>query len=198
MKHFFTTLLAATLTASAASAQFGLGLRDTRFVNINYTFANAYNVELEHSLYDEAFKLQHLRLAFTYQTDIKHFTIRCKPYFGTTYNTAYYDFGLQASVIYHIGRVQLGATINPHYDSGLKYKTCWSAGAACRVYKIFSVTAQYTTVPEFRQSENRIRAGFRVDTKHLWVMPLYSFDVGSSEVWRTKGKRVSVSLGVTF
>lgn len=64
--------------------------------------------------------------------------------------------------------------------------------------KIFSVTAQYTTVPEFRQSENRIRAGFRVDTKHLWVMPLYSFGVGSSEVWRTKGKRVSVSLGVKF
>lgn len=194
MKHIFTLLLLLCSVTNAA-AQFGLGLRDTRFVNVNYTFANHYNVELEHSFYNEAFKLQHLRLSFTYMATIKHFTIKCKPYFGITYNAAYHDAGALVNAAYRIGRVGLDATLNPHYDSGLKYKTCWGVGASCRVYKQLSIVAQYTTVPEYRQSENRFRAGFRIDVDRLWVMPLLSTCVDRFDKWKTKGMRVSVSMG---
>ena len=125
MKHFIASIMAACLALSAA-AQFGIGLRDTRYVNVNYTFARYFNVELEHSVYAEKFKCQHIRFAAAYTRDVSNWRFQAKPYFGTLYNGNYYDLGALATVQYRpIERLALEGTLNPHYDSGLKYKTCF-------------------------------------------------------------------------
>ena len=198
MKRNVLILLMMSLACFNLSAQLGLGLRDTRFVNVNYTIGGKYNIELEHSLYNEKFSKQHVRLSFSYKTDISHFTIKCKPYFGTIYSADYCDLGVRLGATYHIGRVDLGADINPHYDSGYKYTTCWRAGASCRVYKELRLVAEYTTIPEYRESEKRVRAGFRYGTERLWVMPLFSTCIERFDSWKTSGLRVSVSMGVTL
>ena len=134
----------------------------------------------------------------SYRTDISHITIKCKPYFGGNYRADYCDFGVRLGALYRIGRVGLGADINPHYDSGYKYKTCWRAGASFRVYKELRLVAEYTTIPEYRESEKRVRFGFRYGTERMWVMPLISAGIERYENWKTAGLRVCVSMGVTL
>lgn len=195
MKHFIASIMAACLALSAA-AQFGIGLRDTRYVNVNYTFARYFNLELEHSVYAEKFKCQHIRFAAAYTRDVSNWRFQAKPYFGTLYNGNYYDLGALATVQYRpIERLALEGTLNPHYDSGLKYKTCFRVGATCQVYKALSLVAQYSTIPEYRESEKRVRAGLRFDVDHLWVMPLLSIPVESG---KTKSIRVAVGCGYQF
>ncbi len=177
-------------------AQFGVGLRDTRYVNVNYTFKNRMGIELEHSVFSEKFKYQHVRLSGFYSLPVKNFEFQVKPYFGTLYCGDYYDLGAFVNARYRVLKpLVLCGTFNPHYDSGFEYKTCFMLGAECNVYKDLSVVAQYTTIPEYRQSEKRIRGGLKFDVEHLWVQPMISIPVESG---KTKSVRVSVSMGYQF
>ena len=179
-----------------AMAQFGIGMRDTRYLNINYTFATRFNAEFEHSVFAEKFKYQHVRFSGSYTLPVKNFEFQAKPYFGTLYDGDYYDVGAFLCVRYNVVKpLMLCGTLNPHYDSGFSYKTCFMLGAECKVYKDLSVVAQYTTIPEYRQSEKRIRAGLKLDVGRLWVQPLLSIPVESG---KTKSVRVAVSMGYQF
>lgn len=194
MKRILIAVLTAAMACTAAVAQrVELGLRDTRFIYAKWNITNHFNIGLEHSVYSEKFKLQHIRLAAAYHTAIKNFNIECMPYFGTVYNGDYYDLGALLTAGYRIaGRVTLEASVNPHYDSGLEYKTCWRAGATCRIWRELSAVAQYSTIPEYRQSEKRVRLGLRFDTQRLWVMPLVSISVAGGQ---SKSPRIAVSMG---
>ncbi len=196
MKKAILLVLLSLAAHLGAVAQFGLGMRDTRYLNVNYTIAERFNVELEHSIFAEKFKYQHVRLSASYTLPIKHFELAVKPYFGTLYSGDYCDVGALLSVRYRPVRpLTLCGTFNPHYDSGLKYKTCFMLGAECVVYRALSVVAHYTTIPEYRESERRVRAGLRLDVNSLWVQPLLSIPVKSGE---TKSLRVAVSMGYRF
>lgn len=194
MKRLLIAVLTAFISCAAVAAgRVELGLRDTRFIYATWNINHHFNIGLEHSVYSEKFKLQHIRIAAAYRTSIKDFSIECKPYFGTVYNGDYYDLGAQITAGYRIaGRLTLEATVNPHYDSGYEYKTCWRAGATCRIWRELSAVAQYSTVPEYRQSEKRVRVGLRFDTERLWIMPLLSISVASGQ---SKSPRVAVSMG---
>lgn len=177
-------------------AQFGLGMRDTRYVNVNYTFKNRMGIELEHSVFSEKFKYQHVRLSAFYTLPVKKFEFQVKPYFGTLYCGDYYDLGAFVNARYHVLKpLVLCGTFNPHYDSGFEYKTCFMLGAECNVYKALSLVAQYTTIPENRESEKRVRAGLKFDVSRLWVEPLVSIPV---EGMSHKSVRVAVSMGYQF
>lgn len=194
MRNLVVSLL--LLVSLSCFAQFGVGMRDTRYVNVNYTFKNRFGVELEHSVFSEKFKYQHVRLSLSCTMPVNRFEFQVKPYFGTLYCGDYYDVGAFLNASCRVVKsLLLCGTLNPHYDSGFEYKTCFMLGAECNVYKDLSLMAQYTTIPENRQSEKRVRAGLKFDIGRLWVEPLVSIPVeGRSH----KSVRVAVSMGYQF
>lgn len=189
-------LLVVIATSITGYAQVYLGLRDTRYINVGYAFRSGFSIELEHSVYAEKFKYQHLRGSVAYGRRWGKVAVSVKPYVGLIYTADYYDLGAQVRLDYRpVQRLALTGVINPHYDSALNYKTCFAVGACCKVYRELGIVAQYTTVPEFRESEKRIRAGLSVDLGRLLVQPLLSIPVGGGN---NKNVRVAVQMRFGF
>lgn len=82
-------LLALTLLVGcSAFAQWSVGVRDTRYVNVSYTFHKHWSAKLEHSVYSEKFQYQYVRLYMSYKHRIGRFLISGEPYFGMTYKNS--------------------------------------------------------------------------------------------------------------
>ncbi len=188
----FILLLSVVVTATVGYAQLYLGLRDTRYVNVGYCFNSGVSVELEHSVYAEKFKFQHIRGAVDYANRFGMVEIGVMPYAGVIYTGDYYDLGAYVYARFRPAeRLVLAGCVNPHYDSTLDYKTCFMVDASCRLYKELSAVVQYTTVPEFREREKRFRVGVSFDLGRLMVKPLLSIPIGDGE---SKSVRVAVQM----
>ena len=107
------------------------------------------------------------------------------------YNQNFYDVGADLQMNYSfVNRIDLFANVNPHYDSGYEYESNYGAGASVRLYKGMYLVGQYSTVPEYRTSEKRIRAGFIFKENNLSVTPVISIPAKKE----FKSMRVLVSM----
>jgi len=163
-------MLMAVLVKS--NAQISVGFRNSHFASVQYTFANHTAVAVEQSLFAEKLQCQHIRLYGIYPPLqlTSRINLSGEAYFGTTYNGSYQDMGAVVTAnanIFHgnnekaTGRTNIYASVNPHYDTTLKYKTCFAAGFETHLCRSISFVSEYTTIPEYRQSEQRLRCGFR-------------------------------------
>ena len=173
MKRLFVLIV--LLLAQFVSAQVHLGLRDNRYASVGYHFLNKYDLKLEHSMFPEKIGFQYVRANAEANFSIEQLMMSQKIYFGMLYNRNFYDVGAELKMNYTLfNRIDLFANVNPYYDSGYEYETNYGAGADIRLYKAMWLVGQYTTVPEYRMSEKRIRAGFIFRENNLSVTPVIS------------------------
>lgn len=173
-------------SALAAFCQFGVGVRDSRFIYGDFTFRRHWTVKLEESVFPEKIGLQYLRAYAGYKGDWKSLDYDAQAYFGACYNGNYHSYGLLASARYTLfDRVMIDGKINPHYDSGYGYKTCFYAGAGVKITKNIDVLAGYTTIPEYRMSEKRVHAGFDFHVNRLSVQPMLSIETSGDRNAKT-------------
>ena len=172
-------------------AQIHLGLRDNRFAGIGYHFLNKYDIELEHSMFPEKIGFQYIRANLEADFSIEHLIISYKLYSGMLYNQNFYDVGGDLKLSYDIkNRITLETNVNPHYDSGYEYETNYGFGLIVRLFKGIGLSGQFSTVPEYRESEKRVRAGLVFKENNLTVSPVISIPAKKE----FKSMRILVSM----
>ena len=184
-------VLIVLLVVQFATAQVHLSLRDNRYAGIGYRFLDKYDLKLEHSMFPEKIGFQYVRVNAEANFSIEQLMISYKLYTGMLYNQNFYDVGADLQMNYSfVNRIDLFANVNPHYDSGYEYESNYGAGASVRLYKGMYLVGQYSTVPEYRTSEKRIRAGFIFKENNLSVTPVISIPAKKE----FKSMRVLVSM----
>lgn len=177
MKHIFALIM--LLWCASAFGQVTLGLRDTHYAQVGYSYQDRWSATLEHSVYSEHMGYQKVRLMLGYkQTFDEKFTININPYASSLWNGDYQDFGVLANAEAKLAPMfAVDITANPHYDAGADYTTCLAVGTTIQFHKDVALVAHYTTIPEYRLSEKRIRAGLDFKVQKLWVRPELSIPV---------------------
>lgn len=196
MKSKLIAAILFMLSVLPLSAQWTIGLRDTRYVYAEYAFLKNWSAKFEQSVYSEKLDMQYFRLYFGYNKNLGRFNVSATPFYGMVYGGSYYNMGLKiAGDVNALKWLDVNASVAPFYDSGLKYSTLYSAGLSFNVTKEISVLGSFTNYPEYRMPEKRIRAGFRFRVKNLSVQPELSIPTSSTE---GKNLRVLASMSYTF
>lgn len=191
MKHILFILFTTISTFMFAQENIRhnrIGMRDSRYLQYEYTIGCHVPLMLEHSIYSDKLKLQHFRVAAGYTSDFfrSHLHADFRAYAGGIWRGNYHDYGAFLTLGYRFDtrqRYQLIATLNPHYDTGLDYKTCVSTLILVGLNDVFSLVSEFTNIPEYRQSDDRIRLGGDIhftSTRYgrLSVRPLLSIQLG--------------------
>lgn len=163
-----------------ASAQVSIGMRDNRFAYGAFTYKEHYALALEQSIFSEKPGYQYLRGYVGYIGAYKDLEYSAMGYFGSTYNRSYWSSGVAAHAKYLLKNVVIiEGKLNPHYDSGDGYATCWYAGAGARITRHIDVLAGYGNIPEYRLPEHRFKVGFKFSVGDLSVSPRVSMKMCS-------------------
>ena len=193
------SLLAAILTLSATSAhaQFTVGLKNTRFAEVGYTLKSHYTFQLSHSLFSEKPAFQEVKVTFNYTNAWQDLSYSAAAYGSSTWNGDYKTAGARIGGRYTFAkRFHILGILNPHYDTGYGYNTCFAAGALVNFISAIALRLQYTTIPDYRMSEKRLHAGFDAKVGPLSVSPILSVPLeGSSQLSKF---RVLASCSYTF
>lgn len=183
-----TTLLLpllALLLPAAACAQFSIGMRDARYGYVAYRFCRDYSVAVEHSIYSEKMQHQRVRAYVGYHRAWGAYSGSVHCYASRLWNGDYTDYGLRwANELRLLPWLAADANLLPHHDSDFGFKLCYSAGLAARVHREVEVLALYSTEPEYRMSEKRLRAGLRLRSGSLSVEPAVSVAVEGKSLVR--------------
>lgn len=182
------------MTMTFVSAQVNIGLRDNQYVKLGYAWHQRWSAQLEHSVFSQAFKTQYLRFILGYECQWDNLSFKASPYYGFIYNGDFYNAGLFLDGCWQVlKRLSLEGCLNPHYDSGYDYETCFMVGAGVYLYKDISAVIQYSTIPEYRMKEKRVKLGLRFGTSKLCVWPMLSIPVDNSS-----GKHVRLLCGFEY
>lgn len=179
------------------NSQFSLGIENTRLVYGEYTYKNQFIARLNVSVYSEKLAYQYIRGSVGYKTSLGALNLKGLYFFGSTFNGSYYNTGVKiAGDAVVANRLLIDATLAPWYDSGYKYTTCWEAKIGCKITNHIDIKVGYTTIPEYRRSENRVIGCFDFHVSNLYVSPYITAGVKSSE--GSKGIRVGFGFGYQF
>lgn len=190
-------IIAIIATAFQASAQLSVGIRNNRFLNVAYLYKEHYSARLEQSVFSESLGLQYMRGYAGYQTEVGIFRIKGTAYFGATFNRMYYSTGALAEVrCVPYGRMIIDAKLNPHYDSGYGYTTCYYGGIGAVLSDNIDIIAGFTNIPEYRMPERRLNVGFDFHVKNLRVAPKLSLNVSRNS--GPKSLRPIIDFEYTF
>lgn len=153
-------------------AQFAISLRDSKYVGVSYTYKEKYGVGLEHSVFSQEIETQYVRGYLNYTRSWTRFDLDAKLYYGTPYNHDYYNCGMMLSGRYKpFQSFEIMASANPHYDSYFDCEMCFEAGALVKLSTDIGLYSLYSTIPEFRQKENRVKVGLHLNVMNLSVSP---------------------------
>lgn len=196
MNNFIRTITLFSLfllVTTHVSAQVSVGLRDNQYVSVGYTYRQSWRIKLEHSIFSQKLDTQYIRFMLGYNNQWNNIALEALPYYGTVYRGDFYNVGLMLN-----GRWQMlkqwgvECSLNPHYDSGYEYETCFMIGTNLHVYKAMSVVLQYSTIAEYRMKEEQVKAGLRFVVDKLYVSPMLSIPTDSS------GKHVRLLCGFEY
>lgn len=186
MKKILSILIAFLPLLAWADNTISVGVRQNRHVFGEFLLKDHYLFRLEQSVYSQKIGFQTLRADVAYTGAVGGLRYTCGLYFGGAYNRSYGLTGAKIGLDYTaFRRLIVMGELNPHYDSGLKYKTCFSAGLGVLITKAIDIKAAYTTIPEYRMSEKRVRAGFDFHVAHLAVVPEVSMSVSGNDKYKT-------------
>ena len=195
MKKILIFVLFASI-GFAGYAQWSIGLRDNNYVNVAYELKDKWEFKLEHSVFAEKLPFQYVRANVGYKYEISKFNLAGLVYGGTTYNGNFYNAGAKVGVDYKpIKRLKIDAAINPHYDSGYEYTTCYQGGVWFNAYKALSIVASVSNIPEYRVAEDRAYLGLSLEVGPLWVSPRLSIPIEDASI---KSMRVLTSVKFEF
>lgn len=177
-------------------AQLNIGLRDSKYANLSYLIKNRYSIGLEHSIFSAKIKTQYIRGVISYSHPItSNAFIKGEVYYGTPYNGAFYNLGTKISIYLPIASfMNVDTAINSHYDSYYHYKTFYRVGVSCKLNSEIDILTFYSTIPEYRQKENRLNGGLNFHIKNLRVTPCLSFPLDGP----IKSIRLLISFNYCF
>lgn len=194
---FATPILYANNDSILSVSKFAVGIENNRLFWGEYIYKDHFTARLNVSAYSEKLGYQYVRGTIGYRTGLKMFNLQGSLFYGSALNRSYYNLGATIAVgTCLVDRLLLDAKLAPWYDSGYNYKTCWEAKVGCKLTKHIDIKAGYTTLPEYRMSENRILAGFDFHTRYLYVTPYLS--IGTKSKDGGKNIRVLIGFGYTF
>lgn len=168
---FFLLLLSYNI-----QAQVFVELRDNRYGIIGYRLKQHYSIQLEQSLFSQKPSTQYFDISLSYKESLSWLNYGGGAYAGSQWDGAYYDFGGRFwgnIVVKKYGTFDV--IINPHYDSDYLFSFCYKLGTSIRINDAISFLAHYSTIPEYRMVENRVRVGFLFNNDHLQVSPIISY-----------------------
>lgn len=180
----------------ASYAQFGVGLRDTRYVNVNYTLKDRFFFEFEQSIFAEKLGFQYFRVYCGYKGAFGPVNYHANAYYGMAWNNSYRNAGLDLHINYFYRFIGAYGNLNPHYDSLYETKVFFRVGLAGNLTKQLTLKCDYNTIPTYREGEKRIRFGLNFHLANLYVEPLVSIPVEGND--KFKSLRVLVSFNYTF
>ena len=184
-----------TVFPTLAMSQLSLNLRDSKYVGVSYLLNNGFGLSLEHSVFSQEISTQYVRGNLLFDKSLGSIDYKIATYYGMPYDAAYYNFGTDLSGEFPLNRtVKVFIGLNPHYDSFFKYKTCFDAGANFHLHKDVGIMASYSTKPEFRQNEKRIKVGLMLKVQNLSVYPYLSIPLEGA----IKSFRLLVNLNYVF
>lgn len=190
-------IVVAVVSAHSASAQISAGITDSRYVYGCYAIRKDFKIKIDHSLYSEKIGFQRIGLGVVYESPIAWgFGWRGSLSGATTWNRNYQLVSAEMELNYKYRRLGVEAVVNPRYDSGLHYDTCWKTGLSLSINEPISVKAAYTTIPLYRMSEKRCSGGFEFKVQNLKVSPELS--VSMEKGTRFKNIRVLMSMNYDF
>lgn len=188
-------ILAFLFATLILQAQIYLGFRDSQYVLGGFQSESGFYAEAEHSIYPEHLGYQKIRLYAGYNHCWKTISADVKCYGSTLWNGYYQDFGMLAAGIFNpVACLSIDVSLNPHYDTGVGFHTNFSAGAGVRVHRNLSLIAHYSTIPEFRIPEKRIRVGMWFKVATIEVKPELSIPADE----KLKNVRVLFSMKYSF
>ncbi|MBD5214887.1 MAG: hypothetical protein HDS75_08740 [Bacteroidales bacterium] len=164
---------------------------------MGYTLKSHYTFQLSHSLFSEKPAFQEVKVTFNYTNAWQDLSYSAAAYGSSTWNGDYKTAGARIGGRYTFAkRFHILGILNPHYDTGYDYNTCFAAGASVNFISAIALRLQYTTIPDYRMSEKRLHAGFDAKVGPLSVSPILSVPLeGSSQLSKF---RVLASCSYTF
>jgi hypothetical protein len=185
------------LSCWQVNAQVSVGLRDSQYLYGEYSWNNGTYLKLEESVFSTNPKYQYLRGYIGFDNIYKVLDYSVDAFYGRVYNGAFYSLGLYMKGGIHFNKfVTLRCIINPLYDSGLDYTTCYEFSPYVRLTNDIRAFVGYTTIPDYRMSEKRIKGGLNFASGNLEVTPYISIPIEGNN--RMKSVRVRVSMKYRF
>lgn len=192
---FYIPFIANAEEAASSTNKFSVGIENNRLIFGQYTYKDHFTAKLNVSAYSEKLPFQYVRATIGYKTNLNLLLLEGKYFFGSAFNGSYYNTGVLLNArAKFVKRLLVEASIAPWFDSGYKYNTCWEAQIGCVITKHIDIKIGYTTIPEYRMSENRIIGGFDFHVKHISVSPYLSVGTKSKD----GGKNIRVLLGFEY
>lgn len=166
--------------------ELGLGLRDNQYFRANYIgqISNSekhhYILGFEQSLLNVKMQEQSGRFFAGYLFENSSWTVTGIAYGGEEYAGDWYVTGAWLNAHYIWNRLELGATINPNYDSKLDFQLNCDVEAAVAVWKKtygqiekqrLDFCCSFGNLPEYRDNLKNLRVGLRFTNGQLWVLP---------------------------
>ncbi len=178
--------IALCIAPLAAQAQISAGIRDTRYVYGEYVMKQGYLLRLEQSVYAEKLGFQYLRAYAGYRGRLGIVSYEGVGFFGSAYNGSYYSCGAAIHGGCPVaGKLFTEDALEFLYDSGYGYKTCFRLGLGWQLNEDIDILCGYSTIPEYRKSQDRLLAGFRFHTGPLSVRPEISIGLNKAEKLRS-------------
>lgn len=197
IRNLIYCLLLTLLFPVNIKAQISAGVDESTYIYGKYHFNGNLNIKLQHSLYSEKFGFQRVAVGIGYH---KHLPYGFNCNFGltgaTTWNGNYQVVFSDILLGYNYRRIGCNVIIQPRYDSGLGYETCWGGSISYKVITPLSVIVGYTTIPQYRMSERRISGGLEFRVMNLTVTPKVSVSLQNNSL--LKNMRVLMSMNYNF
>lgn len=154
------------------------GMRDNEYARIGYQDRRNWYVIAEHSVFVTKLKNQAIHGYAGYKGEVRKFEYNGCMYGGLNYAGGYRMAGVMAEVDYSVlAWWKIFGGIRPHYDTAYGYDTALKAGVSFALHKDIAFRGEFTSYPEYRLCEKRIKAGLDFNVKGLKVSPEISVPV---------------------
>ena len=155
-----------------------LGVRDNQFARIGIIIKNNYFLIAEQSVLVTKLKNQFINGYIGYKGKYNKLTYSGYIYSGYQYSNRFRTYGGMVETGYDFFKyIKLYAGIRPHYDSSYGYDTAYKIGLNFLLNKSISIRGEYTSYPEFRLCEKRIKGGIDINVMNIYVSPQLSIPI---------------------
>lgn len=182
MKIKFSFLIAILITTCSinvlAQKAVLFGVRDNEYARIGYQDKWNWYVMVEHSVFVTKLKNQVINGYAGYKGNVQKLKYNGCLYGGIHYGGMYKMMGGMAEVKYPLlSWCNMFGGIRPHYDTSYGYDTAFRAGLSFAFHKAISLRGEFTSYPEYRLCEKRIKAGLDFKVMELIVSPEISIPI---------------------
>lgn len=155
-----------------------LGVRDNEYARIGYQDRRNWYVIAEHSIFVTKLKNQVINGYAGYKGSLQKLEYDGCLYGGVHYGGMYKMIGGIAEAKYPVlSWCSVFGGVRPHYDTSYGYDTALRVGLSFALHKAISLRGEFTSYPEYRLCEKRIKTGFDFNVMDLKVSPELSIPI---------------------